>query len=113
MYTPRISAKSPQELLSLAVKNRENIEKIISKYLVNPTEILVINDLTLYFHAGSLELIDECIMLSKTFIANAYYGHELSFNYGTGITAKERSLIMELVKYMDNIIVLKRKRRNR
>ncbi|RLE90046.1 MAG: hypothetical protein DRN04_15645 [Thermoprotei archaeon] len=113
VYTPRISAKSPQELLSLAVKNRENIEKIISKYLVNPTEILVINDLTLYLHAGSLELIDECIMLSKTFIANAYYGHELSFNYGTGITAKERSLIMELVKYMDNIIVLKRKRRNR
>ena len=113
VYTPRISAKSPQELLSLAVKNKENIEKIIFKYLANPTEILVINDLTLYFHAGSLELIDECIMLSKTFIANAYYGHELSFNHGTGVSAKERSLVIELMKYMDNIIVLKRKREDR
>ena len=113
VYTPRISAKSSQELLSLAVKNKENIEKIIFKYLANPTEILVINDLTLYFHAGSLELIDECIMLSKTFIANAYYGRELSFNHGTGVSAKERSLVIELMKYMDNIIVLKRKREDR
>jgi len=113
VYTPRISAKTPQELLDLALKNKENIEKLIFKYLTKPTEILVINDITLYFHAGSLELIDECIMSSKTFIGNAYYGRELSFNHGTGVSAKERNLVIELMKYMDNIVVLKRKREDR
>ena len=113
IYTPRISAKSPQELLDLALKNKKNIEKAIFKYLANPTEILIINDITLYFHAGSLELIDECMMVSKTFIANAYYGEKLSFDYGTGISAKERNMVLELLKYIDNVIVLKRKKRGR
>ncbi|RLG71799.1 MAG: hypothetical protein DRO23_11440 [Thermoprotei archaeon] len=113
IYTPRISAKSPQELLDLALRNKKNIEEVIFKYLANPTDILIINDITLYFHAGSLELIDECMMVSKTFIANAYYGEKLSFDYGTGVSAKEKSMVLELLKYMDNVVVLKRKKRGR
>ena len=109
VFTPRIAANNAEELLKLAIMNRNNMQPLIYRYLDAPTEILVINDLTLYLHVGSLDLIDECIMVSETFIANAYYGDELSFDYGTGISLREKTMVLELIRYMDNVIVMKKR----
>lgn len=109
VFTPRISARTAKELLKLTIMNRDNMQSLIYRYLNTPTKILVINDLTLYIHAGSLDLIDECIMVSETFIANAYYGDKLSFDYGTCISLREKNMVLELIRYMDNVIVMKKR----
>lgn len=98
-----------KELLKLAVMNRNNMQPLICRYLKSPTKILVINDLTLYLHAGSLDLIDECMVVSEIFIANAYYGDKLSFNHGTGISLREKNMVLKLIRYMDDIVVMKKR----
>lgn len=108
IYPPRILGKNGEEVLKYSIHNAKNIIPLLNSYIQNPSKILVINDLSIYFHAGNIEHLDLCIMLSKTFIANSYYGHILDFDFGVSITKKERALLLETLKFMDNIIVVKK-----
>ncbi len=106
VYAPRLQSRTTDEALRLAEKNREAIEPLIEEYLKSPTNILIINDLTIYLHAGSLEKILECVRRSNTMVANAYYGEKLSLNHGEVISIREKKLVEELIKYMDTVIRL-------
>jgi len=108
VYPPRLASKNSKELLYFAEENLRNIDPLINKYLKNPTKILIINDISIYFHAGDLSKILQCISKAKTFIANSYYGETLKNDFGTGISRRERTLIEKLMKYMDKIIMLKK-----
>ncbi|MEM3826948.1 MAG: hypothetical protein QXZ08_05240 [Nitrososphaeria archaeon] len=103
---PRIEGKSPTEVIEIACANREIIEKFLEEYLNNPTEILIINDLTLYLHAGEINKIIDLMERTKTFIANAYYGDILSDDKGSGLSLKEKLLVQTLSKKFDTIIML-------
>ena len=104
VYTPRLTGASSQQVLRYAELNKENMEPLFKKFIRDPTEVLILNDVTLYFHAGELETVLECARIAKTFLATAYYGSKLSNDLGTGISLKERRLTDKLKTFMDVII---------
>ncbi|MEM2146493.1 MAG: hypothetical protein QW279_14110, partial [Candidatus Jordarchaeaceae archaeon] len=104
VYTPRISGSSAKAVMRFAELNSRSIELLINEYIQNPTEILVINDVTMYFHSGKLEKVIECIKLAKTFLATAYYGKRLNEDLGSGISLREKMLTDRLIVFMDLVI---------
>jgi DNA replication protein DnaC len=103
---PRITAKTTEELFTIAENNKRIIEPLLNHYLNNPTEILVINDLTLYLHKGSPIKIIQCITKSKTFVGNAYQGTKLSRNDSKEFDKIESDKLLEIIKIIDYIIKL-------
>ena len=106
VYTPRLGGKSPEQVSHYAELNRKNMEPLLKKFKHNITSILVVNDITLYLHAGKLETILECVRLARTFLATAYYGSKLADDMETGITARERKLTDELATFTDLVVKL-------
>jgi GTPase SAR1 family protein len=104
VYTPRLSGASREEVLRYAELNRENMEPLLKEFIKNPTNILVINDVTLYLHSGELEVILNCVKKAKTFLATAYYGSKLAEDLGTGISLRERLLTDKLATFMDFVV---------
>ena len=104
VYTPRLSGKSPKQILRYAELNKRNIQPLFNEFIRNATDILVINDITLYLHSGELETVLECIKLAKTFLATAYYGSKLAGDLGTGISLRERQLTDRLAAFMDLVV---------
>lgn len=103
---PRLEGKDSEEVLEIAKSNRKIIEKFLEEYLMKPTDILIVNDLTIYLHAGEIEKIFDIMEKAKTFIANAYYGNLLSEDKGSGLTAREKLLVQSLSKKFDKVIML-------
>ena len=79
---------------------------MIEEYLRNPTEILLINDLTIYLHAGEVEDIIQLINISNTFTATAYEGEKLADDKGSGITDRERRSLDRLKGLVDEVLRL-------
>lgn len=104
VYTPRLAATSPEQVLRYAESNRKIMEPLLNDFIQNPTEVLVINDITLYLHAGELKTILRSVRLVKTFLATAYYGSKLAEDLGTGISTRERRLTDKLATFMDLVV---------
>lgn len=103
---PRLEGKDAKEILDIAKSNKEIVEEYLKLFLENPTEILIVNDITIYFHAGEIEKVFEIMDASKTFIANAYYGSALSEDKGSGLSAREKKLVQILSRKCDKVIIL-------
>lgn len=103
---PRLTGKTMNEIMKIATKNFEIIDKLIDEYILNPTDILLINDLTMYIHAGDAVKLNNVIMKSITFVGTAYYGSKLSDDKGSGITIKEKQYIEELTSIVDYVFRL-------
>ncbi|MCW3993626.1 MAG: ATP-binding protein [Candidatus Bathyarchaeota archaeon] len=101
VYTPRLSGTSPKQVLHYAELNRKNMESLLNRFNRNITEVLVLNDVTLYLHSGKLETVLECVRLANTFLATAYYGSKLAEDLGTGISSREKQLTDKLATSMD------------
>ena len=104
VYTPRLAGTSPEEVRRYAELNRKIMDPLLKDFIENPTEALIINDITLYFHIGTLEKVLKCLKLTKTFLATAYYGSKLAEDLGTGISARERQLTDRLATFMDLVV---------
>lgn len=102
--TPRLRAKSADELLSLVRLNRERIEPLFKAFIRDPTEILFINDLSIYLQSGSADSVLSVAKAAETFIANAYYGESLAFDHGTKVSENEKTLT-ELVSDRSDVVV--------
>ena len=101
VYTPRLAGASPKQVLHYAELNRKNMEPVLRKFIQNVTEVLVLNDVTLYLHSGKLETVLKCVRLANTLLATAYYGSKLAEDLGTGISSKEKQLTDKLATSMD------------
>ena len=104
VYTPRLAGKSPEQVLRYAELNMKNMEPLLREFIRNTTDVLVLNDVTLYLHSGDLETVLKCVKLAKTFLATAYYGSKLANDLGTGISSRERKLTDELASFMDLVV---------
>ena len=104
VHTPRLTGTSREQTLKYAELNRELIEPLISDFVRKTTKILIINDVTLYLHAGELKTVLKCAKLAETFLATAYYGSKLAEDRGAGISIRERQLIEKLATHMDQVI---------
>ena len=107
VYAPRLTSKSSQELLHLVKENVKNLDPLIDEYIRKPTKILIINDLSIYFHAGDLSKILQCLSRAETFLANSYYGKTLKNDFNTGVSYRERDLVKKMMRYMDRVIMLR------
>lgn len=112
VYTPRLAGRSPEQVLRYAHLNRENMEPLLSTFIQNPTEALIINDITLYLHLGKLQTVLSCVGLANTFLATAYYGLKLANDLGTGISAKERQLTDKLARFLDLTVKIDHQKTN-
>jgi len=103
---PRLSAETPEHLLRLVALNKSRIDEAIGAYLSEPTKILFVNDISMYFQSGSAEPVLEAAKKAETFIANGYYGQYLAHDQGAGVSEVERRLMDHLAKHMDEVIRL-------
>jgi energy-coupling factor transporter ATP-binding protein EcfA2 len=101
---PRLTGASQEQVLRLARLNRKLMEPLLNEFIQKWTEVLIINDITLYLHAGKLERILQCVRLADTFLGTAYYGSKLAEDLGTGISLREKGLTDELAAFMDRVI---------
>lgn len=104
--TPRLRAKTPGELLRMVRLNEERIGALIEEYMKGPTPVLFVNDVSIYLQSGSIDRILLAVEKAETFIANGYYGEELSADLGTGVSERERGLMDGLAFEMDAVIDL-------
>ena len=105
--TPRLRAKTPGELISMARLNEERIKVLLDEYLERPSPILFVNDVSIYLQSGSIDLILITANRAGTFVANGYYGERLSADLGTGVSERERALMDALASEMDLVISLR------
>lgn len=103
---PRMNAKNIEELYDISRRNKNSIEKLFNIYEEKPSKILVINDLTLYLHAGDIERLLNLIRLSETFIGNAYKGKSFEIEIFKEFNQKERELVERIERLMDIVIEL-------
>jgi energy-coupling factor transporter ATP-binding protein EcfA2 len=101
VYTPRLTGESCEQVLHLARLNRKNMEPLLNQFIQNPTEALIVNDITLYLHLGKLEKVLDCVRVARTFLATAYYGSKLANDFGAGISSREERQTDKLAAFMD------------
>jgi energy-coupling factor transporter ATP-binding protein EcfA2 len=104
VHTPRLTGTSREQVLHLARLNRKLMEPLLDEFVQNATEVLIMNDVTLYLHLGKLERILQCARSAKTFLATAYYGSKLAKDLGTGISSREKRLTDELATFVDQVV---------
>lgn len=105
VHAPRLEGRDAEDVLRLAKANEEVIRPLLLNFLNDPTDVLVVNDLTIYLHAGDLSIVLDCMSSSQTFLANAYYGRDFD-DKGSGINERERRLVEEIMKGIDVILKL-------
>lgn len=105
VVAPRLKGTTSEEVVQLANQNANTIEPYLAQYIASPTPVLFANDLTIYLHRGKVELLREAITLAKTFVGTAYWG-DFFDDKGSGINAKERLLLGQLMNLFDLVVDL-------
>ncbi len=85
--------------------NFKTIYKIIEIYNSSPTPVLIINDISLYFHMGGEKLLINTINKSNTFFGNSYYGTSIVRKFSNLLSIKEKKRVEFLIKNVDNPFV--------
>jgi hypothetical protein len=104
--TPRLTATSAEELLSLAQLNVDKVGPLLEECVTSPSPILFINDISIYLQSGSVDTVLRAAVRAETLIANGYYGRYFSRDHGTGVSRRERELMDLLASRMDIVIRL-------
>ncbi|NVM45573.1 MAG: hypothetical protein HWN79_11715 [Candidatus Lokiarchaeota archaeon] len=99
---PRINARNQKELFGLLCHNHKKVVKILDIFNANPTEILIINDISIYLHLGSKKYLMDTISKTKTFFGNAYYGSSISSKFSKLLSIKEKIRVEFLIKNIEN-----------
>ncbi len=98
---PRLNAQNNNELYRIACSNFKKTFKILNKFNINPTQILIINDISIYLHIGNKKLLIDSIRKANTFFGNSYYGSFIKSNYSTHFNLREKRLVEYLIRKMD------------
>ncbi len=98
---PRLTGKTMEEIRAFASENARKIEGLFERYLKNPSEILLINDVSIYLQAGDLDKLMEVVTVPSTLIMNGYYGKSLG---GGTLGDRERENMDALIKKCDKVI---------
>ena len=106
LHAPRLEGKTREKVVQLARENAEKIDAMLDRFLDAPTNVLFVNDLTMYLHSGSLKKMLKVVDRANTFIGNAYEGILLAEDKGSGISETELRLLKKLEGSMDIVITL-------
>ena len=100
---PRLSGKDENHAMKLAEDNAKTIEKLFIELQHERRDVLFINDVTLYFHAGHFKQILKILDTASTQIINAYYGKTFP---DSELTRQEKRLTQALMKTCDRVITM-------
>lgn len=103
IVAPRLTGRSDDEIQTLARKNMKVIEKLFDAYLRNPRDIIFINDVTLYLHAGSMNRLNQVLSTATTQVLNAYYGTTFQESL---LSRREKQQVDMLLKQCDIVTEL-------
>ena len=103
---PRLTARSPAELLRLAEENRAGIERLLRELEAEPAEALFANDVSIYLQRGDAARMLEAFSGCPTVVANGYLGVLLRADRGTGVSRRERAEMRRLAAGFDRVICL-------
>jgi GTPase SAR1 family protein len=106
VYPPRLLGRNGHEVLHYAEMNLLEARRLLDDYARSPTRILLINDLTIYLHAGDPDDVLRLLDLCETFAATAYEGGALEDDKGSGVTARERYGLSRIKEHIDFIMNL-------
>lgn len=91
---PRLTARTGDEALFIAEENKRKIEPLLETFGPSGRDILFVNDVSLYLHAGTMERLMGYVTAATTIVANGYYGARL----GSGIiTLHEAAEMRKLI----------------
>lgn len=99
---PRLNAKNREELYRNANHNYLITSKALESYIKKPTNILIINDISIYLHVGDEKLLLKSIKKCNTFFGNTYYGTSIRSDFESNFSIKERRTIENLLKKVEN-----------
>lgn len=99
---PRLKAKSKSELYKNICSNYKITSKILNNFKENPTDFLIINDISIYLHLGSKRYILETILRVNTFFGNSYYGTSIKSKFPTLLSINEKKKVNFLIKNIKN-----------
>ena len=99
---PRLNARNKRELFDILCRNHKKVVRSFDIFNTNPTEILIINDISIYLHLGSKKEIMNAINKSSTFFGNAYYGSSISSEFSKLLSIKEKNKVEFLIKNIEN-----------
>ncbi|MCX8201693.1 MAG: hypothetical protein RMI43_06695 [Candidatus Caldarchaeum sp.] len=106
VYAPRLMACNAEDVIRYAKHNAEKSKELFEKYLQRPTELLAINDMTIYLHAGETDQLIKVVEKAATFLATAYYGEKLADDFGTGLSRLEKEKLEIILEKVDNVVRL-------
>ena len=98
---PRLNAPDEKAADTLAAANAVAIEPLLRAARLADCAILVINDVTLYLHAGTYDCLMAVVERAETALINAYYGNRFP-DYR--ITRRERRLCDRLANACHRVI---------
>ena len=105
---PRLEGKSKKDVIRYAYENLKVIEPMFEDFEKSPTDVLFVNDLSIYLHMGDVLRLRSVLSKARTVIANAYEGKRLQADKGTGISQREAKGLNDVKGWMDIIIRLDR-----
>ena len=74
---PRLSTNTEDAALAVAGRNRTKIEKLLQIFSTSERDVLFVNDISLYLHAGSSKNLIRYFNRVDTLVANGYCGKKL------------------------------------
>ncbi|MFX0069618.1 MAG: hypothetical protein ACFFAO_00795 [Candidatus Hermodarchaeota archaeon] len=104
---PRLNAKNKVELYKFAEINFQKTYEILKKYNESLTNVLIINDISIYLHYGDKKYLLNTIKKSETFFGNSYYGSSIKKNFSTYFSLKERFRVKYLLIRIDKSYLTK------
>jgi hypothetical protein len=98
---PRLRGKSEEEVQRLAEENRERIDQILRTPKASGVNVLFVNDISLYFHAGRPEQLWLQVEGISTLILNGDYGRYFG---DSSLSRRERSEMEFLMARCDRVL---------
>jgi len=98
---PRLNSRNKTELYQNAYKNYKKTSKILNSFNEDPTTILIINDISIHLHVGSIKLLLTVINKSNTFFGNSYYGSSIERDFANLFSRREKRRVENLIKEVE------------
>jgi hypothetical protein len=90
---PRLSASNSDDVLNACLHNFIITSAQLDYFRMNPTKVLIINDLSIYLHLGNPQTILGILKNCETGLMNSYFGNYLQEDCGSNISDREKRLI--------------------
>ncbi|MFX1238300.1 MAG: hypothetical protein ACFE8P_11345, partial [Promethearchaeota archaeon] len=98
---PRLTSNNKKELKNHARHNYNITKNALKQYQNNPTSFLIINDISIFLHLGSVKRFLKLIKKARTFYGNAYYGTSIKSGSFKSFSRKEQQKVRQLIRKIE------------